>query len=1016
MDYQSLAVHRTIVAVDVEGFGNLHRTNRIQLAIREGLYGAMQEAFRQAGIPWVARDHEDRGDGVFILVGSEVPKSLFVESLPSALVTALRMHNRAHSDLEKIRLRMALHAGEINYDEHGATGASINLTFRLLESASVKEALAGSPGVLAVVTSQWFFEEVVQHGTVDVSAYHPVSVAVKETTTTGWICLPDHPDQPPYIVRGLVPTSTETATLPAGAPHAGQVRSALSLAYRSALAESITPAGDMPVGLEIPTLGDGYVDHQIRVAEVTSSSEPSRESWWAEVPVTGNACHFLISHITSQAMLSAPVMLLGQPGSGKSVLARVLAARLSLAGFLPVRVELRQVPAEAELQDQIESAIRSATGDRIEWPEFVGSDNRAMPVVIFDGFDELLQATGSAHDDFLLRAQAFQEREARLGRPLAIIVTSRITLTNRTRIPYGAMIIRLEPFYRKQISAWLAIWAETNHVSLAVRGMRPLPANVALKYEELAQQPLLLLMLALYDADANALQNRSASLSRTDLYGRLLTDFARREIRKHSPAISEVDLERAVEDELMRLSVVAFAMFNRRSQWVPEADLNADFSALSIDREAYTLRPEKSLPRLSAAQLIVGRFFFIHESRAIRNEHRFRTYEFLHATFGEFLVARLVVRVLIEMLLPEAAVPASLPQDMGNGAMLYALLSFAALTSRMPVISFASDLLAQLDTRQRKTITDSLLQFHRRALFPYPKSAYSSYEPLELTVTTRHAAWSANLVILIVLVAGEITGTQLFPQEPDPGWAWRSEAMLWRSQLSSYGWEGLYQAIALNRIWDGQRRDILLRRNDGTFIPEVPDIFWTHDIPPGADARRGVFTDQGQQSTIIQHRTNFAATMSETNMAHSLAPLTSSFPAVANVFVVLDDEYVASATHALLAALYAPYQEDIPDDSVYLNLARVVCKITQDPNVERDTSYLKAALSILISRVERGIAPPASLAPLAEIVRDAITEDTNLTRLLARLDRLLPAPGWGERQDWRRLHPDEIIPRMRHNQ
>ena len=36
--------------------------------------------------------------------------------------------------------------------------------------------------------------------------------------------------------------------------------------------------------------------------------------------------------------------------------------------------------------------------------------------------------------------------------------------------------------------------------------------QVALNYEELAEQPLLLLMLALYDADANALQHRSAAL------------------------------------------------------------------------------------------------------------------------------------------------------------------------------------------------------------------------------------------------------------------------------------------------------------------------------------------------------------------------------------------------------------------------------------------------------------------------------------------------------------------------
>ena len=205
MENQNLAVHRTIVAVDVEGFGDRHRTNRNQVAIRDGLYGAMKEAFLQAGIPWNDRDHEDRGDGMFILVGSEVPKGLFVESLPSALVSALRRHNGTHSELEQIRLRMALHAGEVNYDQHGATAVSINLTFRLLESAPVKGALADSSGVLAVIASSWFFEEVIRHNAIVAAGYAPVHVVVKETTTTGWICLPDHVDWPARLTRAASP-------------------------------------------------------------------------------------------------------------------------------------------------------------------------------------------------------------------------------------------------------------------------------------------------------------------------------------------------------------------------------------------------------------------------------------------------------------------------------------------------------------------------------------------------------------------------------------------------------------------------------------------------------------------------------------------------------------------------------------------------------------------------------------------------------------------------------------------
>jgi tetratricopeptide (TPR) repeat protein len=192
MDRQ-LAVHRTIVIADVEGFGDPRRTNRHQVAVRDELYRAIREAFGRAGIPWDRCDCEDRGDGVFILVSADVPKSLFVESLPSALVAALQASNATGAGERRIRLRLALHAGEVNYDEHGVTAMSVNLAFRLVEAGALKTALAGSAGVLAVIASSWFFEEVVRHSEAAASTYHPVLVSVKETITTAWIFLPDNP-------------------------------------------------------------------------------------------------------------------------------------------------------------------------------------------------------------------------------------------------------------------------------------------------------------------------------------------------------------------------------------------------------------------------------------------------------------------------------------------------------------------------------------------------------------------------------------------------------------------------------------------------------------------------------------------------------------------------------------------------------------------------------------------------------------------------------------------------------
>jgi hypothetical protein len=189
-----VAVHRTVLVVDVEKYGQEWRTTPHQLAVREGLYRTLRRAFDDAGLPWADCRVEDRGDGAFVLVPAQIPKGPMAESLPYAMADALRQHNKTHPAEEHIRLRMALHAGEVAFDDQGVTAPAINRAFRLVEAQPTKDALGESPGVLVVITSEWFFDEVIRNScVVDPATFRPVHVAVKETFTTGWICRPDHP-------------------------------------------------------------------------------------------------------------------------------------------------------------------------------------------------------------------------------------------------------------------------------------------------------------------------------------------------------------------------------------------------------------------------------------------------------------------------------------------------------------------------------------------------------------------------------------------------------------------------------------------------------------------------------------------------------------------------------------------------------------------------------------------------------------------------------------------------------
>ena len=199
------ALHRAILCVDVEGFGDRRRTNPDQVVVRDGLYRSLRDAFTRSGVEWDACYHEDRGDGVLVLVSPDVPKNLLVGKVPRELAAALSEHNRAYGIEARIRLRMAVHAGEVLSDAHGVAGTAINLAFRLLEAQELKSALGASAGALAVIASEWFFNEVIRHDPAsDPAAYRQVRVSVKETHTSAWIYVPGEP-RPAENPTGLPP-------------------------------------------------------------------------------------------------------------------------------------------------------------------------------------------------------------------------------------------------------------------------------------------------------------------------------------------------------------------------------------------------------------------------------------------------------------------------------------------------------------------------------------------------------------------------------------------------------------------------------------------------------------------------------------------------------------------------------------------------------------------------------------------------------------------------------------------
>lgn len=606
-------------------------------------------------------------------------------------------------------------------------------------------------------------------------------------------------------------------------------RKELALRYRATLTKPLLPTTEAPEGITLPTLADAYLDPRGRVVEIGAEDRPSTESWWQRAPVRDDLPRVLAGLLTSPDVLDAPLVVLGHPGAGKSKLTEILAARLPGADFLPVRVELRTVAPDAPVQDQIEQALRETTGEQISWPDLSRSAKGAVPVVMLDGFDELVQATGVNRSDYLEQVRDFQRREAELDRPLAVLVTSRTVVADRMRFPDGTTVIRLEPLSDAQINQMLNIWNAHNLRSLQQRGLAPLPLATLLAHRDLAEQPLLLTMLLLFDADTNALQRHGVGLGRAGLYEQLLTAFATREVAKQYAHLSPEQLDNAVDDELRRLELVATAMFVRHRQTVTADELGTDLTDLAHDHGApggANVSDPGMHGHVSDADQLLGRFFFIHESSARQDSGTKSVYEFLHATFSEYLVARLITGLLKELAedrvdLANLAQRRRAARKLDDG-MFYAVTSFAAMCGRAAVVEFVRDL---LDTHfadrpeARADYLSLLTDLLRDAPYARPNRSFTGYEPVRLPLSTREAVHSANLLILIVQVHPEpIDIAELLDPaaNANPKHEWRRMAGLWRG-MADEEWHGLIECVRMRHLefWgnSGAGRSVVQRED-----------------------------------------------------------------------------------------------------------------------------------------------------------------------------------------------------------
>lgn len=546
-----------------------------------------------------------------------------------------------------------------------------------------------------------------------------------------------------------------------------------------ALKRHLWRAEKAPLGLTFPTVDEGFVSPDFKLAVSEEGARPSEYRWWQRYSERKDLATFLAHYIADPESTRSPLVILGHPGAGKTLLAEVLAARLPSNLFTPILVRLRRVDADADLHQQIESAVEATARESVAWGRMC-RESSTTKVVILDGLDELIQATGVAQSGYIEKVVRFQQEEWADGYPVVPIITSRTLVMDRVRVPEGTVLIQLQEFTDRHVESWTKSWNRANLNNPSFQALTPAQF---LKHDELARQPLLITLLAIYLVDASVAGATDETLSRAELYKRLLDAFISRQVRDKSPTELGAAEQEHREAVLRRdLAVAAFAMFNRGQQFVTEHDIERDLTALSPE-EGDVRRAEFGEPVTRAGQTVAA-FFFIHIAQADEHEasRARRSYEFLHATFGEYLVAEYALMILREIGNDWTKLQQRLFSSNVDDQLLRALLAHQPLFKRQPVVEFLQDLIGRLGAERivlRNAAVDLLCAARDRRGFEQVKA----YDPTSFDSVRRAAAYTSNLATLAIIASEDGLRISDLPSAAK----WRSAVYLWRSGLDEEG-------------------------------------------------------------------------------------------------------------------------------------------------------------------------------------------------------------------------------------
>ncbi|SEF28926.1 hypothetical protein SAMN05421837_104395 [Amycolatopsis pretoriensis] len=180
-------MHHSILVVDMAGYGELN--NRGQLQARAILNKSMNAAIRTIGLTQASLAIHHRGDGMLMVVPPTISKADLLDLLLPRLARTIHAAN-ADPAGNRVRLRVAVHAGELIQDATGWFGTDLNLACRLVDAEAAYARLrASTESDVVLIVSDVIYQGVIRHGYygLDPADYQRVRVRAKEVDATAWL-------------------------------------------------------------------------------------------------------------------------------------------------------------------------------------------------------------------------------------------------------------------------------------------------------------------------------------------------------------------------------------------------------------------------------------------------------------------------------------------------------------------------------------------------------------------------------------------------------------------------------------------------------------------------------------------------------------------------------------------------------------------------------------------------------------------------------------------------------------